>query len=61
MKKSLQSKLKGYAALAGSVAAVSGGAQVVYVDINPDTILHDSIFYNLDFDNDAVVDFQFLP
>lgn len=60
MKKSLQDKLKGYLALTGSITAVSAGAQVVYVDINPDTIVHDSIFYNLDFNNDAVTDFQFI-
>jgi hypothetical protein len=60
MKKSLQDKLKGYIALTGSLAATSAGAQVVYTDINPDTIVHDSLFYNLDFNGDLVTDFQFV-
>src|SRR3954470_15032644 len=60
MKKTLHDKLKGYLALTGTMAAASAGAQVVYVDVNPDTIVHDTVFYNLDFNNDAVTDFRFV-
>lgn len=52
MKKGLQKKLNAYAAAAGTLAlAGAADAQIVYTDINPDTILHDSLTYSLDFDN----------
>jgi hypothetical protein len=60
MKKSSSDKLKMYSALAGTAIASSAGAQVVFTDINPDTVLHDTIFYNLDLNGDATPDFKFL-
>src|SRR5574337_1438392 len=58
MKKNLQNKLKAYSAVAGSVAAVSAGAQVIYTDVNPDFIVHDTLSeYSLDLNNDPVTDF----
>ncbi len=59
MKKSLQEKLKAYSAVAGSLVAVSANAQVNYTDISPDTMVHDSLVYGLDLNNDAVIDFEF--
>jgi hypothetical protein len=59
MKKSTQDKLKMYSALAGTAVVSSAGAQVVFTDINPDTIVHDTAFYNLDLNNDGTDDFQF--
>lgn len=55
MKKGIQSKLNAYAAAAGTMAlAGAADAQVVYTDINPDTIVHDTVGYVLDFDNNGV-------
>ncbi|HEU4717861.1 MAG TPA: T9SS type A sorting domain-containing protein [Bacteroidia bacterium] len=61
MKKSTSSKLKSYTALAGSMTAVAITAhgQIIYTDINPDTIVHDSITYDLDMDNNATPELQF--
>jgi hypothetical protein len=60
MKKELQKKLNAYAAAAGTiVAAGAAHAQINYVDINPDTILHDSLVYNLDFDNNGQPELRF--
>jgi hypothetical protein len=59
MKKSLQEKLKAYSAVAGSVAATSAGAQIVYTDVNPDFVAHDSVIYVLDLNNDLTPDFGF--
>lgn len=54
MKKGLQKKLNAYAAAAGTLAlAGAADAQIVYTDINPDTIVHDSLTYSLDFDNNS--------
>lgn len=52
MNKNVQKKLQAYAATAGAIA-VSGAAadaQIIHVDINPDTIVHDTVFYELDMD-----------
>ena len=60
MTKELQKKLNNYAAAVGTIAAAgSASAQVVYVDINPDTVVHDSIVYNLDFDNNGQPELRF--
>lgn len=60
MKKELQKKLNAYAAAAGTIAAAgAANAQVVYTDINPDTVLHDSLIYNLDFDNNGQPEMRF--
>jgi hypothetical protein len=60
MKKELQKKLNVYAAAAGTLAvAGAANAQVVYTDINPDTVLHDSLFYNLNMDNAGLPEFRF--
>lgn len=60
MKKELQKKLNAYAAAAGTIAAAgAANAQVIYTDINPDTVLHDSLIYNLDFDNNGQPELRF--
>lgn len=60
MKKDLQKKLNAYAAAAGTLAvAGAANAQVVYTDINPDTVLHDSLIYNLDMDNNGQPELRF--
>jgi hypothetical protein len=59
MKKSLQDQLKAYSAIAGSMAATAGGAQIVYTDVNPDFVAHDTIVYFLDLNNDTIPDFMF--
>ncbi len=61
MKKALQSKLKSYSALAGSVALIStqSDAQMVYTDITPDTTAAvNGAFYDLDVDNNGITDFS---
>ena len=61
MKKSLQEKLKKYGTMAAAVtgAVASADAQVVYTDIIPDsTFNNDGDVYNLDLNNDAIIDFQ---
>ena len=60
MKKGIQAKLNAYAAAAGTIAlAGAADAQIVYTDINPDTIVHDSLIYVLDFDNNGQPELQF--
>lgn len=60
MKKDLQKKLNAYAAAAGTIAvAGAANAQIVYTDINPDTVIHDSLFYNLDMDNNGQPELRF--
>jgi hypothetical protein len=61
-KQNIQKKLKSYSALAGTLAAAIGSAdaQVVYTDVSPDSTLSTGESYNLDLNNDAVVDFQLL-
>ena len=57
----VQKKLKSYSALAGTIAAAVNTASaqsVVYTDVAPDSLLGLSGVYNLDLNNDAVVDFQ---
>lgn len=55
----LNKKLKSYSALAGSIIAVgsSANAQVVYTDVNPDSLIIANNFYELDLDNDGIKDF----
>lgn len=56
----LNNKLKSYSALAGTlVAAGAVDAQVVYTDVAPDATVAIGGTYDLDLDNNAVVDFQF--
>jgi type IX secretion system substrate protein len=59
MKKSLQSKLKSYSALAGAVAATGAvNAQIVYTDVTPDAVANTPLTgLNIDLDNGGVVDF----
>ena len=63
MKKSLQSRISKYTAVAGAVVSAAGAqAQVVYTDVNPD-YSHDApenngfAVYPLDLNNDQTVDF----
>lgn len=61
MKKDLQKKLNAYAAAAGTLAlAGAADAQIAYTDINPDTIVHDTLTYNLDFDNNGQPELTFI-
>jgi hypothetical protein len=60
----LQQKLKSYSAVAGAVAATAvvtdANAQIVYTDVNPDltvTATSTGAGFNLDLDNNGVVDF----
>ena len=58
----IESKIKKYAALAGGITAVAGvaNAQIVHTDINPDTLITgNGALYNLDVDNNGVIDFTF--
>ena len=60
MKKGIQAKLNAYASAAGTIAlAGAADAQIVYTDINPDTMVHDSLIYVLDFDNNGQPELQF--
>jgi len=57
-----ESKIKRYSVLAGGLTAIAGAAnaQIVYTDINPDTLITgNGAFYNLDVDNNGVIDFTF--
>lgn len=52
--------MNAYAAAAGTIAlAGAADAQIVYTDINPDTVIHDSLIYVLDFDNNGQPELQF--
>lgn len=58
---SLETNLKKYSLLAGSItSAISTvNAQIVYTDVNPDTLLnHHGETYALDLDNNGVVEFN---
>jgi hypothetical protein len=57
----LSEKLKTYSAVAGAMtlAATSADAQIVYTDVNPDFIVHDSIGFTLDFDGNSVPELNF--
>lgn len=56
----LNKKIKSYSALAGSLIAAgsSADAQVVYTNVNPDSTVNMSGFYNLDLNNDGITDFK---
>ncbi|HEX8517319.1 MAG TPA: T9SS type A sorting domain-containing protein [Bacteroidia bacterium] len=57
----IQKKLKTYSALAGTIAAAVNtvsAQSVVYTDVTPDSVLGIGGIYNLDLNNDAVVDFE---
>jgi hypothetical protein len=56
----LSKKLKSYSALAGSMlaAGTAAEAQVVYTDVNPDLTVSAGGSYNLDLNNDGIVDFS---
>ena len=61
-KSSLNTKLKSYSILAGSLmgTAMSAEAGVVITDIDPDTVLNvNGATYDLDLNNDTVADFRF--
>ncbi len=49
-------KLKAYSAVAGAMtlAVTAADAQIVYTDVNPDFVVHDSIGFTLDFDGNGV-------
>jgi len=55
----LSSKLKSYSALTGAFLLSAGAAhsQVVFTDLNPDTVLQNSTF-DIDFDHDGIRDFR---
>ena len=58
----VESKIKRYSALAGGLTAVAGvaNAQIVHTEINPDAfITGNGAVYNLDVDNNGVVDYTF--
>lgn len=54
----ISSKLKSYSALTGAFLLSAGATQgqVVFTDIDPDTIIHNNNF-DIDFDNDGIKDF----
>lgn len=59
MNKNLSSKLKTYTILAGSaLTAASAKADIVYTDINDVSIANNGQFYDLDLNNDGVMDFK---
>ena len=58
----IESKIKSYSALAGGLTAIAGAAnaQLGHTDINPDTLITgNGAVYNLDVDNNGVIDFTF--
>lgn len=61
MNKNLQRKLSAYAATTAGAVALAGSAdaQIIYTDVNPDAVVSDTVYYDLDMDGDAVVDFVF--
>ncbi len=62
-KATLSKKIKSYSALAGSIIAVSAGAdaQVVYTDVSPDAVINTAGgFYNLDLNADGTTDFKIM-
>ncbi|TND07610.1 MAG: hypothetical protein FD123_3162 [Bacteroidetes bacterium] len=60
MKTNIQRKLNAYAAAAGTIAvAGAADAQIIHVDINPDTIVHDSVFYDLNMDGAGPAELKF--
>jgi hypothetical protein len=60
MNQNLQKRLNLYAAAAGAVAATGAlNSQIIYTDINPDTIVHDTITYDLDMDNNGQPELRF--
>jgi hypothetical protein len=60
-KSTLHKKLKSYSALAGTLiaAGTTAEAQIVYTDVSPDATVATGATYDLDLDNNSVVDFQF--
>ena len=59
-KDSFEKKLAGYVAMATAYLAahpVDANAQIHYTDVNPDLVIENS-FFNLDLNNDGVVDFK---
>jgi hypothetical protein len=57
----VQKKLRSYSAMAGTLVAAVNSADaqtIVYTDVSPDAVLGSSGVYNLDLNNDAVVDFK---
>src|ERR1043165_5867669 len=58
---SLKKKLAGYSAMAGVMIAANhqaSDAQVIYHDIDPDTLISNSNpMYQIDMNNDGIVDF----
>lgn len=61
MNQNLQKKLHAYAAATAGTLAATGAlnAQIVYTDVNPDTIVHDTTLYDLDFNNDGQPELRF--
>ena len=61
-KNTLESRLKKYTALAGGITvAVAGTGQVIYTDINPDSVNVDHLDVTLiDFDGDGSDDFTLI-
>ncbi|MCE3279737.1 MAG: hypothetical protein K0S44_1928 [Bacteroidetes bacterium] len=60
-KPTLNSKLKSYSAIAGTMIATanSAEAQVVYTDVTPDASITSGGTYDLDLNNDGTVDYEF--
>ena len=54
----LRAKLSAYTAVAGTIAvAYSAKAQIIYTDVNPDVKILLGDTFNLDLNNDSIVDF----
>ncbi len=59
-KDSFEKKLAGYLTLSAAYLAahpVDANAQILYTDVNPDVVIHNS-FFNLDLNNDGVNDYK---
>ncbi len=55
----LQKKLAAYSAMATAICAASNAdAQIVYTDVNPDVTINTGDTYEVDLNNDGVVDFK---
>lgn len=61
MNKNLQRKLSAYAATTAGAVALGGtaDAQIVHVDINPDVVVHDTVYYDLDLNGDGINELHF--
>ncbi|MCY7411311.1 MAG: hypothetical protein LH473_13645, partial [Chitinophagales bacterium] len=55
----LQKKLAAYSAMATAICAASNAdAQIVYTDVNPDVTVNTGDTYDVDLNNDGIVDYK---